>query len=327
MRILFGFPFFPFPSFPKNSGRDNEREKSRRFKMKAKSFIRKKHVIIGAFFAVGILVLIYLNFYKRTVAVDCSYGSFSEKLIELAALDSNDREFSCLFLFSTLPRIGDIDLIEKVQRKYGETVTFLSLFSKRFRIENEIKAPHRFLGNKKILNRNKPEWENWFLLLKNDKAVYASKRIEQDEVLMILEKNANPIFSYTELSNDAERIRIELILRLRKKDIKLWSLVDKKVESFDTKNENSILSFVFGECSGCQIQEIFAKLKENEQKNMEPKTIYIFSFLSNPRELHESLRSYQIKSKLYYDFNDESGYSLPFLGTKSRILEIDNSYL
>lgn len=295
--------------------------------MKTKSFIQKKHVVIGAFLAVGILVLLYLNFYKRTIAVDCSYGNLSEKLIELAAFESKNKEFLCMFLFSTLPRIGDIDLIEKIQRKYGETVTFLSLFSKRFRIVDEIEAPYRFLRNSRISNRNNPEWENWFVLLKNGKAVYASNKMEQDQILMILEKNTNLNFSYTDLSNDIERIKIELILRLRKEGVKLWNLTDRKLGSFDEMNGKGTVNFIFGECSNCQIEEIFAKLKETEQKKSEQETVYIFSFLSNPRELYESIKSYGLNSKFYYDFNDELGHSISFLGIKSRIVEINRSFL
>lgn len=94
-------------------------------------------------------------------------------------------------IFNELPSKQDIEMMEKMHKKYGRQVDIAAIFLKRFKVEKNIGFPYQFSPNERIIcaSGERQFKKKYFLLLRENRVNYIDSLPHPQVLAFLLDKN------------------------------------------------------------------------------------------------------------------------------------------
>ncbi len=292
--------------------------------------IKKSVLILNTFLVLAIVAILVLTIYKKEVQFDCSFDAAPVKLLDIINrkfTGTSIKDVAVFFVFNQLPSKSDIQTIEKLHFKFKEKVTVLTLFLRKFKYDQEMRFPHRFLSNLKIKGKskenNKIAEDNYFLVLKNKKVQYIDKKLDLVNMAFLIQKKLNPRLGYRDFALSSENLRKKISRRLDKGNLRLLRLSSNREEILKDVTEISRVYFIHAACSTCQLKSLFAKLKLDQIMADDEKHIIVFSVFADSFKLNAISGEGNLNVPAYLDVNDEFDLFSTITNDKENPLIID----
>jgi hypothetical protein len=277
--------------------------------------IKKSFLFLNAILIIAIVTVLFLTFYKKEVAFDCNFDAKPGRLLDLISRSFPGislKDVSVVFVFNSLPSKSDIQTIEKLHYKYNEEVSVLTLFTRKFKNNQPIRFPYKFLSHSKITcTRGKggkgKEFAvgNYFVLLNNGKIQHVDTKLDLVDMAFLVRKKLDPQLGYSDFALSSGDLRNRIVQRLNKGSLHLLRV--------DTGNEDflrdltgiSRVYFIHASCSTCQLKSLFNNLKLKQILDDSEKAMIIFSIFADSISLNEILGESDLKMPVYVDSSDE----------------------
>jgi hypothetical protein len=274
--------------------------------------MKKKYLyILNTFLIVSIALVLFLRFKKTNVEFSCQYGGEPVKLFDII----NDqfhtegiKDWKALFVFNQLPTRSDLASLNKLQEKFKDRLTVLTLFQQKFKTNSlEFRYKYRFIPRIRLYCRNKriPSGKNFFLLLNGRRLEYLDTQIELTALAPFLNKKLNPLLGYEDFAKPIDTVKKVIKARLVKGNFTLFGLQSNKEKYFKNIDGISSVYFVHASCSSCQLNSLFSKMKLETLLEKAEKSILIFSVFADRFKLKAAATEAGINFPIYIDTNDE----------------------
>jgi hypothetical protein len=272
--------------------------------------IKKNFLLLNAILIIAIVTVLLLTFYKKEVVFDCNFDAEPHGLLEIIHQSFPDislKDVSVVFVFNRLPSKSDIQTIEKLHYKYKEEMSVLTLFTRKFKSNQPLRIPHKFLSHSKITCKKEKGFTegNFFVLLSNGKVQHVDTKLDLVDMAFLVRKKLDPQLGYSDFALSSGDLRNRIVQRLNKGNLHLMRL--------DTGNEDflkdltgiSRIYFIHAACSTCQLKSLFNNLKLKQILDGSEKAVIIFSVFADSFSLNEILDESDLKMPVYLDLKDE----------------------
>jgi hypothetical protein len=294
-----------------------------------KSFRRPLLVILNSFFAILILVFLFLKFYKVRVEFDGDFGTQPAPLLELMGKHFPGlpaKEIDVSFVFNSLPSASQVEAVEKLSQKVGSKATISAFFNSRFTIPFKISYPHHFSRQLVIQYlKNKSTYQgNFYVILRNKRVEYLDVNRNATNTAFMIMKKINPDLSYNDLVLAAPALKTRVVKRIKDGNLRLFSLEKDDYESIDSFLDKGIsrIYFLHADCSSCQLKSLLSNIKLKQI--LDPgEILLIFSVMADRFELGRVLHEQKIDLRVLIDQNDEFGLFSVITDEKNNPLIID----
>ena len=286
--------------------------------------------ILNSVLVVFILLFLVLKFYKAQVIIDSTFGSKPDELIKLVSdyfADISNKETEVVFVFNDLPTRSQIDLIEKLYKKFNTKAAIFALFNTEFRSESKMNFPYHF--SKHLVVKYKKSGShfknNFFVILKNKRIEYFEESFNLSNIAFLVQKKINPNLEYRDVALSMAQLKTRIIKRLKENNLVLLSIKKGEYENIDTNFSKGLskIYFFHATCSSCQLKSIVSNIKI--KKILEPGEIrVIFSVIADRFELSNILNEQKLELEIYVDQNDEFGLFSVITDDKDNPIIIDS---
>jgi len=295
--------------------------------------IKKRFLILNAFLIIAIVTVLFLTFYKKEVAFDCNFDAKPGRLLDLISRSFPGislKDVSVVFVFNRLPSKSDIQTIEKLHYKYKEKVSVLTLFTRKFKGNQLLRFPQKFLSHSKIICTQGKGKEfadgNYFVLLNNGKVQHVDTKLDLLDMAFLVRKKLDPQLGYSDFALSSGDLRNRIVQRLNKGSLHLLRV--------DTGNEDflrdltgiSRVYFIHASCSTCQLKSLFNNLKLKQILDDSEKAMIIFSIFADSFSLNEILDESDLKMPVYLDSSDEFDLFSTITNDRENPIIIDLTY-
>ena len=272
---------------------------------------RKQLIIVNIVLSVSILIVIILHFYHKKFIYNLSYDESPTELLtkvnnyfsNIKNDSSKNKEISIIFILNAYPTLANIEDIEKLHEKYNNDVSFSVLFNNRFRGKRKILFPYKFLANSRLYCKynNQLYDKNFFIIFNHMKIKYIGNNVDIYDKNFVIKKIVDP--NTVNLCNflSIEKIKNDLIHRIKGGDFLLWNLDTEEYCNFAEFGFYERIIFINSDCSVCELNKIFSDVSVASCKKA---TVLIFSIYGNSYKIKQILSEKRFRIPVFMDKYD-----------------------